>query len=92
MAFQPFLYLIPTISASVPSGNNALPQLHSYGDRMFSEYDTIWEVVLGNAGTQTFAANMTSEIESYAQKKYVGVKKSNFNNGDLEEVNHIQYL
>jgi hypothetical protein len=52
MAFQPFLYLIPTISASVPSGNNALPQLHSYGDRMFSEYDTIWEVVLGNAGTQ----------------------------------------
>jgi hypothetical protein len=46
MAFQPFLYLIPAISASVPSGNNALHQLHYYGDRMFIEYDTIWEGVL----------------------------------------------
>jgi hypothetical protein len=46
MAFQPFLYLIPAISASVPSGNNALHLLHYYGDRMFIEYDTIWEGVL----------------------------------------------
>jgi hypothetical protein len=41
MAFQPFLYLIPAVSSSVPSGNNALSQLPSYGDRMFIEYDTI---------------------------------------------------
>jgi hypothetical protein len=43
---------------------------------------------LDNSDTQTFAPNITSEIESYAQKKYAGVKNANFNDGDSEEVRH----
>jgi hypothetical protein len=86
MAFQPFLYLIPAISASVPSGNNAFRQIPSYGDRMFIEDDTIWEMFPDNSAAKTFAANATSEIGSYAQKKYAGVKNTNFKDADLEEV------
>jgi hypothetical protein len=86
MAFQPFLYLIPAISASVPSGNNAFRQIPSYGDRMFIEDDTIWEMFLDNSDAQTFAVNITSEIESYVQKKYNIVKNTNFEDIDLEEV------
>jgi hypothetical protein len=88
MAFQPFPYLIPAISASTPSGNNALSQLPSYGDRMFIEYDTLWETALGGADAQTFAANITSEIEAYAQKKYASIKNTNFEGEDLEEVKY----
>jgi hypothetical protein len=87
MAFQPFLYLIPAISAPVPSGNDALRQLPSYGDRMFIEDDTIWEMFfLDNSDAQTFAVNITSEIESYVQKKYTIVKNTDFEDTDLEEI------
>jgi hypothetical protein len=78
MAFQPFLYSSLPSLPPFPSGNNALHQLPSYGDRIFIEYDTICQMFLGNSDAQTFAANITSEIESYAQKKYAGVKKPNF--------------
>jgi hypothetical protein len=83
MAFQPFLYLIPAISAPDPSGNDALRQLPSYGDRTFIEDDTICEMFLDNSDAQTFAVNITSEIESYVQKKYNIVKNANFEDIDL---------
>jgi hypothetical protein len=86
MAFQPFLYLIPAISAPDPSGNDALHQLPSYGDRTFIEDDTIWGMFLDNSDAQAFAVNITSEIESYVQKKYNIVKNANFEDIDLEEV------
>jgi hypothetical protein len=84
MAFQPLPHLIPAISSSVSSGNNALSQLPSYGDRMFMEYDLIWETPLGDSDAQTMAANITEEIQAYTKKIYADIKNTYYKEGHLE--------
>jgi hypothetical protein len=60
---------------------------------MFFEYDTVWEVVLSNSDTQTFAANMTSEIESYAQKKNMLASRNRISKMEIWKKRiTIQYL
>jgi hypothetical protein len=91
MAFQPMPHGIPAASQQMNPNGNILNLDPKAGDHVWMEYDISWLSSAADTVAHAVAMNITRSIDDYAEKKYAGVKNTNYRAGDVavEEYNPI---
>jgi hypothetical protein len=88
IASQPMPHGIPAASRQMNPSGNILGLDPKIGDHVWMEHDISWLSSLVDTVAHAVAMNIKQSIDDYAQKKYNGVKNTNYQEGDVMRGEH----